>query len=70
VAHTQEIKDMSSQIETLEEQAIRPLTDMELNFVSGGSIDSWLAGQPTIAVPPLDLGWTFKDVFAKHTIGR
>jgi hypothetical protein len=38
--------------------------------VTGGSIDSWLAGQPKINVPPLDLGWTFKDQFAKWTNGR
>jgi hypothetical protein len=61
---------MSSKIEPVEQQAIRTLTDIEVSTVSGGSIDSWLAGQPTIAVPSLDLGWTFKDVFAKHTIGH
>ena len=53
-----------------EGQPLRVLNDSELDAVTGGSIDSWLAGQPTIAVPPLDLGWTFKDVFAKYTIGR
>jgi hypothetical protein len=57
---TQEIKD----------QSIRLLQDDELDAVTGGSIDSWLAGQPKIAVPTLDTGWAFKDVFAKHTIGR
>lgn len=56
--------------DNLKSNAIRSLTNDELDAVTGGSIDSWLAGQPQINVPQLDLGWTFKDVFAKHTIGR
>jgi hypothetical protein len=52
------------------DQTIRALLNSELDAVTGGSIDSWLAGQPKINVPPLDLGWTFKDQFAKWTIGR
>jgi hypothetical protein len=52
------------------DQTIRALVDAELDVVTGGSIDSWLAGQPKINVPQLDLGWTFKDQWAKWTIGR
>jgi hypothetical protein len=54
----------------VKDQTIRALVDAELDAVTGGSIDSWLAGQPQINVPPLDLGWTFKDQWAKWTIGR
>ena len=56
--------------QVLKDHSIRALRDEELDAVTGGSIDSWLAGQPTVVPPPLDMGWTFKDVFAKHTIGR
>jgi hypothetical protein len=54
----------------VKDQTVRSLSDAEIDVVNGGSIDSWLADQPKINVPPLDLGWTFKDQFAKWTIGR
>jgi len=63
-------KTQNFKTQELKDQTIRALNDAELDAVTGGSIDSWLAGQPTHAVPPLDLGWTFKDLYAKHTIGR
>lgn len=54
----------------IETEAVRSLSSAEVDAVTGGSIDSWLAGQPKINVPQLDLGWTFKDQFAKWTIGH
>ena len=54
----------------VKEQEIRSLSGAELDVVTGGSIDSWLAGQPKNSAPPLDLGWTFKDQWAKWTIGH
>jgi hypothetical protein len=56
----------------LADQSIRALRDDELDAVKGGggSIDSWLAGQPSVVPRALSLGWTFVDVFAKHTIGQ
>jgi hypothetical protein len=50
-------------------EAIRPLQDAELDLVNGGIIDGCIRSpkRPAPIVGPAD--WTFKDVFAKYTIG-
>lgn len=50
-------------------ETIRPLQDAELDMVNGGVIDGCIR-LPTILGPFVQpTPWTFKDVFAKVTIG-
>jgi len=48
---------------------IRELTIDELDAVTGGALDNCLP-QPTVTMSTPNTAWTFKDVFAKHTIGQ
>lgn len=50
---------------------LRALNDIELEQVSGGFInDGGCIHLPTIGPAQPPSPWTFKDVFAKYTIGR
>lgn len=58
-----------SKTDIISNEAIRPLQDAELDLVNGGVIDGCIRmpQMPGPIVLPGD--WTFKDVFAKWTIG-
>jgi hypothetical protein len=54
-----------------ERNEMRILNDLELEQVSGGIYDDGGCIRfPTIEPVQPPAPWTFKDVFAKHTIGR
>jgi hypothetical protein len=60
-----------TRISGFESNDMRALSDVELEQVSGGIYDD--GGRihlPTIGPVEPPAPWTFKDVFAKYTIGR
>ena len=55
--------------EAFSNETIRPLQDAELDLVNGGIIDGCIP-RPKMPGPIVIPGdWTFKDVFAKYTLG-
>ncbi|MBR1268272.1 hypothetical protein JQ629_12200 [Bradyrhizobium sp. AUGA SZCCT0222] len=51
------------------DQSVRLLDDAALEAVAGGVKDGCIPGRP-VPKPPYPTGdWTFKDVFARWTIG-
>jgi len=50
------------------DQSVIQLDDVALDAVVGGAVD-YLSPQLALAAQPVG-GWTFKDVFAKPTLGR
>jgi hypothetical protein len=51
------------------DQTDRLFDDTQLDAVVGGALDSCIPGRTITATFPT-VGWTFKDVFAKPTLGR
>lgn len=50
------------------QQAVRALSDEEFDAVTGGIINGCIQ-YPTVLAPYVPSGqWTFKDVFAMHTL--
>jgi len=50
------------------DQTVRPLHDAELDAVIGGALDHCIRVN-TISGDVTTVGWTFKDIFAKPTLG-
>jgi hypothetical protein len=50
------------------ELTIDQLNDAQLDAVVGGAVENYLSPQLALAAHPVG-GWTFKDVFAKPTLG-
>jgi hypothetical protein len=50
------------------DQTVRPLHDAELDAVIGGALDHCIRVN-TISGDVPTAGWTFKDIFAKPTLG-
>jgi hypothetical protein len=50
------------------QQAADLLDDAELNAVVGGAIDNCIPVRTVTGIVP-NTGWTFKDLFAKPTLG-
>jgi hypothetical protein len=50
------------------DQTIRQLDDAELNTVGGGALDNCILTHTITGVVP-NTGWTFKDLWAKPTLG-
>ena len=52
----------------LNNPAVELLDDTALEAVVGGAMEDYLSPQLALAAHPVG-GWTFKDVFAKPTLG-
>ena len=50
------------------DQSVIQLDDATLDTVVGGAIEDFLSPQLALAFHPVG-GWTFRDVFAKPTLG-
>ena len=60
-----------TRISGFESNDMRALSDVELEQVSGGIYDDGgCIHLPTVGPVEPPAPWTFKDVFAKYTIGR
>jgi hypothetical protein len=51
-----------------EDLSVRQLDDATLDTVVGGALEDYMSPQLRLAAYPVG-GWTFKDVFAKPTLG-
>lgn len=52
----------------LRDQPVGLLDDAALDLVVGGALEDYMSAQLRLAAHPVG-GWTFKDVFAKPTLG-
>jgi hypothetical protein len=51
-----------------DDHSVRLLDDAALDTVVGGALEDYMSPQLRLASYPVG-GWTFRDVFAKHTLG-